>query len=91
MAGFREIPAVSREEAEKIIAKAEAAGVGSAFLVGKPNQPLLGVPVGMERVGLVVPGGLNPVAALEEAGIETESKAWKALVDFDELQNFGEI
>jgi repressor of nif and glnA expression len=90
MAGFREIPAVSKEDAEKILKKAEEAGLGSALVVGKPNQPLLGVPVGMERVGIVVPGGLNPVAALEEEGIETESKALTTLIDYSRLRSFWE-
>lgn len=91
LAGFREIPAVSRDEAEAIIRRAEAAGIGRALIVGKAGQPLVGVPVGMERVGLVVPGGLNPVAAAEEYGLETESKALVALVDFHSLVNFRDL
>lgn len=85
LAGFREIPAVSKEVAENIFKKTEKAGIGTALVVGKPNHPLLGVPVGLERVGVVVAGGLNPVAALEEHGIETESKALTALVNYGQL------
>ena len=47
--------------------------------------------VGMERVGIVIAGGLNPVAACEEWGIETESKALVALVNYSELKNFWEL
>ncbi len=89
LAGFREIPAVSRENAEEILKYSEEAGLGSAIMIGKPGQPLLGVPVGMGRVGLVVVGGLNPVAAVEEAGIETESKALVTLIDYKELVPFA--
>jgi len=91
MAGFREIPAVSREDAEAILKEAQEAGLGSALMIGKPGQPLLGVPVGMERVGIVVAGGLNPVAAVEEAGIETESKALVALVEYGQLKRIDSI
>ena len=91
MAGFREIPAVSKEDAEAILKKTGEAGLGSAFTIGNSGQPLLGVPVGMERVGLVVLGGLNPIAAVEEAGIETESKALVTLIDYKQLKSFWDI
>lgn len=91
LAGLREIPVMAREDAEIVIKKVEGAGIGNVLYVGKPEQPALGVPVGLERVGIVIPGGLNAVAACEEWGIETESKALSALVDFGQLQNFFDI
>jgi len=91
MAGFREIPAVSRDDARSILKKTEEAGLGSALMIGKPGHPLLGIPVGRERVGLVVAGGLNPIAAVEEAGIETESKALVALVSYKQLRPFEKM
>jgi repressor of nif and glnA expression len=46
------------------------------------------VPVGRGRTGIVVAGGLNPVAAAEEAGIATELKAMVTLADFGDLAAF---
>ncbi|NQT29686.1 MAG: DUF128 domain-containing protein [Candidatus Saganbacteria bacterium] len=91
LAGLREIPAVSKQRCEEILKKARDAGFGGALLIGNPEQPVLGMPVGVERVGLVVPGGLNPVTACEECGIKTESKALVTLVDYKELKSFGAI
>ena len=91
LAGLREIPSVSRDEAEAIIRKTESAGIGRAIFLGRAGQEVMGMPVGQERVGIVVPGGLNPIAAVEECGIETESKALQAMVDYKELINFWEI
>ncbi len=91
LAGLREIPAASVHEAEAVIRKVESAGIGRVLLIGKPGQTVLGIPVGNERVGLVVPGGLNPVAACEERGIQTESKALAAMVDYGQLINFDSI
>ncbi len=91
LASLREIPAVSKDEAEAILRKADSAGLGKVLLIGRPGQPVLGMPVGMERVGIVIPGGLNPVAACEEWGIETESKALVTLVDYQQLRNFDSI
>jgi len=91
LAGLREIPAASKDKAEEIFQKAEQAGFGSAIYIGKPGQPVLGMPVGVDRVGLVIPGGLNPVAACEETGFETESKALSALVEYDQLVRFDTL
>lgn len=90
LAGMREIPAVSKAEAEAIIRRAERAGFGGAFFMGQPGQAVMGMPVGMERVGIVFPGGLNPVAAVEECGIYTESKALVALVEYSRLKRFSD-
>lgn len=91
LAGLREIPAAAASEAEALIRRSEAAGLGRALLLGRSGQMLLGVPVGMERVGLVVPGGLNPLAVVEEQGINTESKALVSFVDYQRLVSFWDL
>jgi repressor of nif and glnA expression len=40
---------------------------------------------------MIIVGGLNPVAALEEAGIPTVSKAMSTLYKFSELMKFSEL
>ena len=40
---------------------------------------------------VVIVGGLNPVAVLEEQGIPTESKAMSTLYDYSRLIPFSEI
>lgn len=91
LAGMREIPSAACNEAEAIIRKVESTGLGRVMTLGKPGQAICGVTVGAERVGIVVPGGLNPVAAAEESGIVTESKALVTLVDFNRLANFSDV
>ncbi|MFH1576818.1 MAG: NrpR regulatory domain-containing protein [Candidatus Margulisiibacteriota bacterium] len=91
LAGLREIPAASKDKAEDIIKQAEAAGFGGTIYIGKPGQPVLGMPVGIDRVGLVIPGGLNPVAACEEWGLEIENKALSTLIDYDQLVRFDSL
>jgi hypothetical protein len=91
LAGLREVPSATVHEAEAIIRKIESVGLGRVIMIGKPGQTVLGIPIGVERVGIVVPGGLNPIAAVEEAGIETVSKALSTLVEADQLVNFKEL
>lgn len=88
LASFREIPVVCMDKAKKIAHTLEERGIRGILIIGSPNRPLLEVPVGIDKAGVVVVGGLNPVAALEEQGIRTESKAMSALIDYSRLVPF---
>ena len=65
--------------------------MGGVLLIGKPNKPLLEIPVGMDKIGIVIIGGLNPIAAIEELGINTESKAMSTLYDYSKLTHYKDI
>lgn len=91
LASFREIPVVSIEKAMQLRETMKEKGIGGILLTGKPNQPLLEMPVSVDRAGMIVVGGLNPIAALEEAGIPTVSKAMSTLYRFSELIPFQQL
>jgi repressor of nif and glnA expression len=88
LASFREIPVVCLDEARKLSKKMAERGIGGILLIGEPNRPLLEVPVGIDKVGMVIVGGLNPVAAIEESGIPTDSKAMSTLHEYSGLTSF---
>jgi len=88
LASFRELPVVCVDEARSLAKKMAGIGIGGILHIGKPNQPLLEMPVGMDKAGMVIVGGLNPIAALEEAGIPTESKAMSTLYEYSKLISF---
>jgi repressor of nif and glnA expression len=90
-ASFREVPAVALPRIEKIRRRLDQAGLGGILMVGKPGRPLLDIPVSEGMVGMIVAGGLNPLAAVEECGISTENVAMKTLFDFDQLIPFWEL
>jgi repressor of nif and glnA expression len=60
--------------------------IGGLLTVGNPNSPLLEMPAGMDKTGVLVVGDLNPIAALYEQGIETQSFAMAELVSLEELK-----
>lgn len=91
LASFREIPVVSVERAVQLQKTLREKGIGGILMIGKPNQPLLEMPVSMDKAGMIIVGGLNPIAALEEAGIATVSKAMSTLCRFTDLVKFREI
>jgi len=59
--------------------------------VGWPGQPLFEIPVPEGRVGIVVIGGLNPVAILEETGTRINSRAMAGLVEYERLFHYNEM
>jgi repressor of nif and glnA expression len=91
LASFREIPVVCIDEAKRLAMEMKDKGIGGILLIGSPNKPLLEVPVGIDKVGMVIVGGLNPIAAIEESGISTESKAMSTLYPYSKLKSFSEL
>jgi hypothetical protein len=91
LASFREIPVVSIKRAEELSGMMKEKGIGGILSIGNPNQPLLEMPVTMDKAGMIIVGGLNPIAALEEAGIPTVSKAMSTLYKFSDLVKFKEL
>lgn len=91
LGAFRTITAPARGVVEEIKAKLEAAGISGIYALGDTSEPLCQIPVAMNRVGLIQLGGLNPVAAAVEAGIEIENIAESGMIDFKRLQSFWEL
>jgi hypothetical protein len=90
-ASFREIPTIGINEVERINAELERIGLGAALVIGRPNQPLLDVPVTQGRTGMILMPGLNPLAAVEERGIRTTNWAMKTMFEFEQLVPFEEL
>ncbi len=91
-ASFREVPGDSRDQVLELARRMEQVGLGSIFLIGWPGQPLLKIPVSEGRLGLVVIGGLNPVAILEEQGIHVRrTGALAGLLEYERLFSYEEL
>ena len=91
LANFREIPAACRPRAEEVIAKLKEAGLGGVLVIGSTSEPVCEIPVELNRIGIVLTGGLNPVAAAEEAGIEAESHAMSTVMQYQDLIKVEEL
>ena len=90
-AGFREIPAAAAEDALDVIERLKGHGLGGVLAVGAPGQPLLELPVGMDRVGLVVVGGITPMAAASEQGVKIDQHAMSTTCDYSLLRPIDEL
>jgi repressor of nif and glnA expression len=91
LGNFRTIPAQAREAVEAKLARLKEVGIGGVYALGVTSEPLCQIPVSLNRVGVVQFGGLNPLAAVVEAGIEVENVAESGLIDFEQLGSFWEL
>ena len=85
LANFREIPVLCRPIAENVVAKLREAGLGGLMVMGNTSEPVCEIPVEVNRIGMILIGGLNPVAAAEEAGIEAENHGMSTVMEYQKL------
>jgi repressor of nif and glnA expression len=91
LANFREIPALCRPIVQEVVTRLKEAGLGGLLLMGNASEPVCEIPVELNRVGVILLGGLNPVAAAEEAGIEADNHAMSTVIDYQNLIKFWEL
>ncbi|MDP2919464.1 MAG: NrpR regulatory domain-containing protein [Dehalococcoidia bacterium] len=91
LANYREIPALCRPIVEDVAAKLREAGLGGLLLLGNASEPVCEIPVELNRIGAILVGGLNPVAAAEEGGIEAESHAMSTVMDYQGLIKISDL
>jgi repressor of nif and glnA expression len=91
LANFREIPALCRGIAEKVVAELKEAGLGGLLVMGNTSEPVCEIPVELNRIGMILLGGMNPVAAAEEAGVEAENHGMSTIMEYGDLIKFQEL
>jgi repressor of nif and glnA expression len=91
LANFREVPALCLPLVEEVVSGLKSAGINGVIDRGEPSDAVCETAVEPNKVGLVLVGGLNPVAAAQEAGIEAENHSMSTVVDFKDLIKFTEL
>jgi len=91
LANFREIPAICRSLAESVVEELRGAGMGATITIGNTSEDLCETAVDPNKIGVVLLGGLNPVAAAQEAGIEAENHSMSALMEYENLVHYKEV
>jgi len=91
LANFREVAGICRENVLDIVSLLEKTGIRGVLSTGKMGEAVCQVPVDVNKVGMVLTGGLNPVAAAREIGIEAENFAMSTVMDFAGLRPFAQV
>lgn len=88
---FRTIPQPAKTVAEKKIRLLQKADIGGVYALSGISEPLFQIPIEAGRAGMVQLNGLNPAAAVAEAGISLETSAGVAMMDYRQLKPIREI
>ena len=91
LATYREIPALCRPIVEEVIEKLNKAGLGGLLVMGNASETVCEIPVELNRVGIILINGLNPVAAAAEAGIEAENRGMSTVLEYQSLVNINDL
>lgn len=91
LANFRELPAPSRATVEETIGRLSEAGIRGVYVLGQAGEPVCQIALGMNRIGMVLLGGLNPVAAAVEAGVEVDNFSESGLIEFERLVSYWDL
>lgn len=88
LANFREIPAPCLPLTRDLLINMEKAGINGVLATGKISEPVCQVPVDINKVGIILIGGLNPAACVQEAALEVEHLAMSTVMDYGALAPF---
>ena len=91
LGNFREIPSICHHIVEEVVASLNEAGFHGLVIMGDTSEPVCEIPVELNKIGMVLLGGLNPVAAAEEAGINTDNLAMSTIMEYRDLIKFQEL
>ena len=91
LANFREIPAICVPLVDTVLDGLKSAGISGVIAKGEPSEAVCETAVEPNKVGLVLIGGLNPVAAAQEIGIEAENHSMSTVVDYKDLILVSEL
>jgi len=91
LANFREIPSLSRVLVEEIVADFKKVGIGGVLSISSAGNPICQTDVDMNKVGMILVGGLNPVAAAYEEGFDVDNKAMSTVMEYENLNRIEEL
>jgi repressor of nif and glnA expression len=91
LANFREIPAMCEPITNNVVNRLKEAGFNGVFVIGNTSEPVCETNVDMNKIGIILIGGLNPVAAANEAGFEADNHSMCSVLEYKQLVNYKEV
>ena len=91
LANFREIPAMCEPVTRNVIRQLKEAKLNGVLIIGDTSKAVCEFNVDLNKTGIVLIGGLNPTAAVVEAGIEVDNRSMCTVLDYQKLVDFDEV
>jgi HTH-type transcriptional regulator, global nitrogen regulator NrpRI len=88
---FCEFPTVATDGISGLLPAIGELQLNCILAIGQPNRPLLDIPVGEGRTGMIIADGLNPFAALHEAGIPVEINSLSGIENIAAFVPFKDV
>jgi repressor of nif and glnA expression len=91
LANFREIPAPCYPLTKSILAKLQEAGINGVLKTGEVSEPVCQIPVDINKIGIILIGGLNPSALVQELGMDVDNQGMSSVMDYERLLPFDRV
>jgi repressor of nif and glnA expression len=91
LANLREITMNARDKVEEVLDIITSAGFSGILEVGELNTDILGMSVERDHFGVVVIGGTNPMAVVQEQGFVIDTHAMSTLIDIGDMIPIDQI
>ena len=88
LASLHEVPIVSRAATEAVINKLKALNFCHLVVMGEVGESICEVFATLNKIGLMLPSGLNAIAATAEKGINVTCRAMSGVIDIGKLRSF---
>jgi hypothetical protein len=91
LANFRETPALCLPLVDTVVDGLKEAGIDGIIDRGHPSESVCETAVEPNKLGLVLIGGLNPLAAAQEVGVDAEIHSMSTVVGYQDLVPFARV
>jgi HTH-type transcriptional regulator, global nitrogen regulator NrpRI len=91
LANFSEVAGVCRDGVEEIIKLLKGVDMQPVISMGKMGESVCQASVDVNKMGIILLGGLNPVASAREAGVEETNLPMSTVMDYKELRRFSSV
>ena len=85
LASVKAIPLIAREQTSEVLDVLNDSQIGFSIL-GNPKEFMYNAKVERYNIGIMTPGGLNPIALINEKDIEVEPKSVERLMEFTDME-----
>ena len=91
LANFRGDTAACHPTVEKAVSLLREADREGLLLMRNTSEPVCEISVAPNKISMILLGGMNAVAAAEEAGIQADNHAMSTTIDYGDLIRFESL
>jgi len=67
------------------------AGINGVLVIGNTSEPVCEVEVDLNKIGIILLGGLNPVSAVSEIGFDADNHSMSTVMRYSDLVSYKEV